>query len=116
MPYRPQKTSEKQFDKYYRQKYIQLLEKIMKNLFRMFRDETTTKEQITSRFFELKEKLDNLWTIHLDSDYHKEMWKYVTTIASLFSSNFTLDDVREQQMSKLNSIQKIKNKNSYKRK
>lgn len=56
----PNATSAEKFAKYYRQKCINLLEKMTKNCFRMFRDETTTKEQLLKRFFELKEKLDKL--------------------------------------------------------
>jgi hypothetical protein len=70
---------------YNRQKCINLLEKITKNLFRMFRNEDTTKEQITERFFFLKKQLDTLGNVVLNSDYHREMKIYIENLATTFS-------------------------------
>lgn len=107
--------TDKQLAKYNRQKCINLLEKITKNLFRMFRNKETTKKQITDRFFHLKEKLDLLWDVHLDTEYHREMRKYIENIANRFTGHFDLDEIREKNMSALNRIQKLKNAISYKR-
>jgi hypothetical protein len=52
--------SDKKRATFNRQKCINLLEKITKNLFRMFRDKQTTKDQISARFMFLKEQLDDL--------------------------------------------------------
>ncbi len=101
---------------YNRQKCINLLEKITKNMFRMFRKEETTSEQITERFFHLKAQLDALWDIVLNADYHRDMKKYIETLAWTFSGNFNLDDLRWPQMSELNRLQKVKNQSGYKRK
>ena len=113
--------SDKQRATYNRQKAINLLEKITKNLFRMFRDEESTQEQIVERFFFLKEQLDAVYgdnttgEIALNADYHREMKTYIDTIASTFSGNFTLDDIRSENMTKLNRLQKIKNTSGYTR-
>jgi uncharacterized protein (DUF1684 family) len=73
-------TSPETFAKYYRQKCINLLEKLTKNLYRMFRDETSTKEQLLKRFFELKDKLDALGEVYLDTPYHSETRKYIEVL------------------------------------
>jgi hypothetical protein len=99
----------KQIATHNRQKCIQLLEKIMKNLFRMFRNKTTTKEQLNKRFFELKEKLDQLGDVYVDAEYHREMRTYVEQIALTFAGEYALDDIRDKNMSRLNRIQKLKN-------
>jgi len=51
--------TDKQIEKYQRQRYITFLEKVTKNLFKMFRDEKTTQEQFLKKFEELKKKLTN---------------------------------------------------------
>ncbi len=98
-----------------RQKCINLLEKITKNLFRMFRDSSTTSTQLVERFFFLKKKLDELGNIYLDTDHHREMKTYIDNLANTLSSDFNLDDIRDVNMTRLNRIQKLKNANSYKR-
>ena len=47
----------KQIEKYQRQRYITFLEKVTKNLFKMFRDEKTTQEQFLQKFEALKKSL-----------------------------------------------------------
>lgn len=116
MPPRRWWFTQQKIDTFTRQKCIQLLEKLTKNMFRMFRDEETSVEQITERFFELKKQIDALWDIALNSDYHREMKKYVEHLAWTFSWHFLLEELRSKEMSKLNSIQKIKNKSEYSRK
>ncbi len=62
-----------QIEKYNRQKYISFLEKITKNLFKMFRDKTISQDIFTKRFFELKVQLNRLPEVVLSSQYHREM-------------------------------------------
>lgn len=109
-------TSEEAFAKYYRYKCINLLEKLTKNLFRMFRDESTTKEELLRRFFELKDRLDTLWNVFLDTQYHSETRKYIEVLANRLKWNFDLDEIRNKQMAALNRLQKLKNVTTYKRK
>lgn len=102
--------------KHNRRKYINLLEKIMKNMFRLFRDETSSKEEIIVKFNELNTRMDKFCDTHLDSEYHRAMIDYVQWLATLLRSSTPLDEnIRSKQMSQLNRIQKIKNQTSYKR-
>ncbi len=105
----------KQIEKYQRQRYITFLEKITKNLFRMFRDETTTQEQFLKKFSELKTKLDEQVEVKLNSEYHKQMKAYIERLESELKDEFKLDNIREANMTLLNRLQKLKNGTSYKK-
>lgn len=109
-------TSPETYAKYYRQKCINILEKLTKNLFRMLRDSSTTKEQLCMKFFELKEKLDGLGNVYLDTEYHSQTRKYIELLANRLQWNFDLEKLRSKQMTELNRLQKLKNTTSYKRK
>jgi 5'-deoxynucleotidase YfbR-like HD superfamily hydrolase len=105
----------KQIEKYQRQRYITFLEKVTKNLFRMFRDEKTTQEQFLKKFDELKEKLDEQVDIQLNSEYHHQMKAYIERLYNEVQSEFKLDDIRDINMTHLNRLQKLKNGTSYKK-
>jgi len=105
----------KQIEKYQRQRYITFLEKVTKNLFRMFRDETTTQEQFLKKFQELKKKIDEQVEIQLNSEYHQQMKAYIERLESELNDEFKLDDMREANMTLLNRLQKLKNGTSYKK-
>jgi len=105
----------KQIEKYQRQRYITFLEKVTKNLFKMFRDEATTQEQFLKKFNELKVKLDEQVDIQLNSEYHQQMKAYIERLHNEVESEFQLDNIREANMSHLNRLQKLKNGTSYKK-
>jgi len=105
----------KQIEKYQRQRYITFLEKVTKNLFRMFRDEKTTQEQFLKKFDELKKKLDEQVDIQLNSEYHHQMKAYIERLYNEVQSEFKLDDIRDINMTHLNRLQKLKNGTSYKK-
>jgi predicted DsbA family dithiol-disulfide isomerase len=105
----------KQIEKYQRQRYITFLEKVTKNLFKMFRDENITQEQFLKRFDDLKVKLDEQVDIRLDSEYHQQMKDYIERLHSECNHEFVFDDIREANMTLLNRLQKLKNSTSYKK-
>ena len=105
----------KQIEKYQRQKYITFLEKVTKNLFKMFRNRDITKEQFLKKFKELKSNLDKQIDIQLNSEYHEQMKSYIYRLYNECQSEFKLDDIREINMTHLNRLQKLKNSNSYKK-
>jgi len=107
--------TEKQIEKYQRQRYITFLEKVTKNLFKMFRDETTTQEQFLKKFQELKRKLNEQVEIQLNSEYHQQMKTYIDQLSLEVEQTFVLDDIREANMTLLNRLQKLKNGTSYKK-
>ena len=127
-PYRDKKIkkeskiryTQKQIDKYQRQKYIGELEKIGKNLFRMFRNKGLPASNFTEKFKQLKEKLDLMESNHLDLEYYKELEKYINrlylqVVLNEEFSDIALNDIRDAEMSNLNRLQKLKNSNSYKK-
>jgi len=109
------KYTPKQIEKYQRQKYISFLEKISKNLFKMFRNESTTQEQFLKKFYELKEKLDDLIEIRLDSEYHHQLKAYIEKLHQETLGAFKFEESRENHMTQLNRLQKLKNGSSYKK-
>jgi len=109
------KYTPKQIEKYQRQKYINSLEKVTKNLFKMFRNSNTTQEQFLKKFQELKDNLDKQIDIQLNSEYHEQMKSYIYNLYNECQNEFVLDDIREINMTHLNRLQKLKNRASYKK-
>jgi hypothetical protein len=112
--------TQKQIDKYQRQKYIGELEKVSKNLFRMFRNKEMKADTFVKKFRELKEKLSVATKAPLDMGYYRELEAYIDRLFGqiVFSEDFDdkiLDDIREAEMSNLNRLQKMKNSTSYKK-
>lgn len=105
----------KQIEKYQRQRYITFLEKVTKNLFKMFRDENTTQEQFLKKFNELKKKLKEQEEVQLTSEYHHQMKNYIDQLSLETQKEFVLNDIREANMTLLNRLQKLKNGTSYKK-
>jgi len=105
----------KQIEKYQRQRYITFLEKVTKNLFKMFRDETVTQEKFLKKFDELKKKLNEQVEIQLNSEYHQQMKAYIERLSAEVAQEFVLDDIRDANMTLLNRLQKLKNGTSYKK-
>ena len=105
----------KQIEKYKRQKYINSLEKVTKNLFKMFRNRNINQNQFLEKFKELKDSLDKHIDINLNSEYHDKIKSYIDRLYSESQDNFILDDVREINMRHLNRLQKLKNQTSYKK-
>jgi hypothetical protein len=112
--------TQKQIDKFNRQKYITELEKISKNLFRMLRDINVDADAFSLKFKQLKKKFDERVAIHLDSEYHQQLKLYIirlyaATCENEMFNNKSLDDLRDPEMSNLNRLQKLKNGTSYKK-
>ena len=112
--------SQKQINKFNRQKYITELEKVAKNLFRMFREDKTTAASFMVKFEQLKKKFDERVEVHLDSEYHQQMKVYINRLYAQtcqieeFTDKDFLD-MKEAEMSNLNRLQKLKNGTSYKK-
>ena len=107
--------SDKERDKFNRQQAINILEKITKSMFRLFRDETSTKEQLLERFTTLYWKLTALWDVYLDTEYHGAMLEYVQRLEWVLHSYIPLDEIRSKQMRALNWLQKLRNQKKYRR-
>lgn len=112
--------TQKQIDKFNRQKYITELEKISKNIFRMLRDDNVSSKDFVLKLAQLKKRFDERVEVQLDSEYHQQLKAYiirlhrVTCLDEMFcDKNF--DDIRDAEMSNLNRLQKLKNGASYKK-
>ena len=107
----------KQIEKYTRQKYIVGLEKVTKNLFKLFRSDSTTPEIFTDKFTQLMTNLNKLESIRLDSEYLQETKSYIDRLY-LQTANIDeqmLDEIADAELSNLNRLQKLKKRVSYKK-
>jgi len=108
----------KQIEKYKRQKYINMLSKCTKNLFKLFRSEESDYESYKKRFTLLKNELDKLDKIRLDSEhsrrvdaYLEQLYKRTIVEQSYTESEFKI--LKDTELSNLNRLQKLKNKKKY---
>jgi hypothetical protein len=86
----------------------------------MFRDTNVLSQEFSVKFEQLKLKLDQRETVHLDSEYHQYLKQYIERLCKTICGadpfdNEMLDDIREAEMSNLNRLQKMKNAASYKK-
>ena len=112
------KYTQKQIEKYKRQKYIAALEKCTKNLFRLFRDEKSTLKNYKDKFTKLKKELESLDTIRLDTEYLKKTKEYIDSLYknTILNENFEQSDyqnIKSEQLTNLNRLQKMKNQKKY---
>jgi hypothetical protein len=86
----------------------------------MFRNEEIKASAFSKKFLELKEKLSAMEKIPLDFGYYRELESYIHRLFDQIVNaddfdDAVLDDIREAEMSNLNRLQKMKNRNSYKK-
>ena len=103
-----------------RQRYISLLEKIARNLYKSFKNkEEPTK--LVDRFNTLYEQLDELETIYLESSYHKELKHYIQSLHKELKKEDAapqeyVADFYDKQVNRLNRLQKLKRLKRFSRK
>ena len=112
--------TQKQIEKYNRQKYMTELEKVSKNLFRMFRNREVDAAAFTQKVSLLKERLEKVEKIPIDLGYYRELEAYITRLFQELEAAESFDDealekMRESEMSRLNRLQKLKNSQSYRK-
>jgi len=94
------------------------MEKISKNLFRMFRDTKVTSQDFTLKFEQLKQVFDAQEALRLDSEYHQHLHDYIErlyteTVLSPIFDTCRFNDIREAEMRNLNHLQKMKKVSGY---
>jgi len=112
--------TQKQIDKYNRQKYIAELEKISKNIFKMLRDANIDSNSFSAKLSSMVKKLHEKETIRLEGEYNQKLKEYILALYEKTKNveqfnDIILNEIREPEMSNLNRLQKLKNKNSYKK-
>ena len=110
--------TQKQIEKYKRQKYISALNKCTKNLYKIFRDKSSTYDIYKTKFKALKDEIDKYDSIRLNSEHSKLTKEYINNLYNQTVNNqeFSEDDfleIKEAQLTKLNRLQKLKNKTKY---
>ncbi|MDY0195824.1 MAG: hypothetical protein WC253_01870 [Sulfurovaceae bacterium] len=112
--------TQKQIDKYNRQKYIAELEKISKNIFKMLRDAKIDSNSFSIKLASMVKKLHEKEAIRLEGEYNQKLKEYILALYEKTKNveqfnDIILNELREPEMSNLNRLQKLKNKNSYKK-
>jgi hypothetical protein len=108
----------KQIEKYKRQKYISALNKCTKNLYKLLKNEDTTYEIFRKKFIQLKDELDKIDEVRLDTEHIKKVKEYIeklflkTILSKEFSNNDFLD-IKNSELNMLNRLQKMKNRSKY---
>ena len=114
------KYTPKQIEKYRRRKYMAALEKIAKNLYKMFRNANTDMDTFVSKFETLFEGLKELEEPYLDSEYHRHLKAYIFGLYRDIVKEKNIDKdtfvaMKEREVSKLNRLQKTKAATTYKK-
>ena len=110
----------KQIEKYKRQKYISALNKCTKNLYKLFRDSNISYNDFKAKFIKLKDEIDSYSEVRLNSEHSKLTKEYIynlydKTISDSSFDNNKFNEIREEELTNLNRLQKLKNRNRYKK-
>ena len=107
----------KQIAKYKRQKYISALNKCTTNLYKLFRNESTTYDSYKKRFTILKYEIDKYNDVLVSGDYLKKIKEYIdslynnTVLNEIEQDSFK--DLAQEQLPNLNRLQKMRNREKY---
>ncbi len=112
--------SKKQIERYRRQKYINLLNKCTRHLYRFFKDEKSLLEDYQKKFQELKQELDEFGDVIISSDHFKRMKEYIEALyrETVLNETFNqeeFDKIKALQASNLNRLQRMRNSLKYKK-
>ena len=112
--------TQKQIDKYNRQKYIAELEKISKNIFKMLRNPDIDSNAFFVKLEDMVKKLHEKEVVRLEGEYNQKLKEYILALYEKIKNreqfnDIMLNELREPEMSNLNRLQKLKHRNSYKK-
>lgn len=112
--------SKKQIERYRRQKYINLLNKCTRQLYRFFKDERSLVSDYQKKFLELKKELDKFNDVIISSDHFKRMKEYIEslyreTVLNKELSQEEFDEIKALQAGNLNRLQRMRNSLKYKK-
>ena len=107
----------KQIAKYKRQKYLSALNKCTTNLYKMFKNPTTTYDNYKNKFTQLKNEIEKFSDVIISSEHTKRTKEYIDNLYlnSVLNeiSNSDFKDLKENEISKLNRLQKMKKRAKY---
>jgi len=112
--------SKKQIERYRRQKYINLLNKCTRQLYRFFKDEKSQLQEYQKRFQTLKKELEAFNDVIISSDHIKRIKEYIENLyqETVLNKDFNqekFDKIKALQASNLNRLQRMKNSLKYKK-
>jgi len=111
--------TQKQIEKYQRQKYISYIEKIKKNLYLSFKNRSIDAKTIQKKFKELMSGFEKIEKIRLDTEYIRESQGYIDRVNRvILDDSFDddrLDEIRDKEVAELNRLQKMRNRAKYRK-
>jgi len=115
----PKDFSPKQIERYKRQKLLGAINKCTKNLYKIFKDNTSTYCIYKEKFIQLKKEIEKYKDVLITNDYVKRVNSYIDnlyrdTIINEIDED-TFQDLKESEATNLNRLQKSKNSFKYKK-
>jgi len=115
----PREFSPKQIERYKRQKLLGAINKCTKNLYKIFRDRSSTYSIYKERFIQLKKEIEKHRNVLITSDYIKRVDNYIErlykdTIINEIDEE-TFQSLKESEATNLNRLQKSRNALKYKK-
>jgi len=109
----------RQIEQYRRRKYISLLEKTLKRLYKIFKNPASEPSELRNRLQNTIAELEKLEDLRLDSEHARHSESYLRELygrvrAEEFDAE-AMEEMRDEQLGALNRLQKMKNRNSYSR-
>ena len=108
-----------QIERYRRQKRISVIEKTLKNLYRLFRDDNCDIGSFGEAFGRLMERYEGVERVRLGASSPSESEKYIDWLREKMErreiEESEFDEFRLEQLGRLNRLQKLKNGTSYKK-
>jgi len=108
----------KQILKYKRQKFLNALNKCTRNLYNIFKNPKSDYETFKNRFIALKNEMQKFEDAIISSDHTKKAKEYIDKLYKnyIIDKELTKEEftkLKEQEISNLNRLQKMKNKAKY---
>jgi len=115
----PREFSPKQIERYKRQKLLGAINKCTKNLYKIFKDKSSTYYTYKEKFIQLKKEIEKYKDVLITSDYIKRVDHYIdklykeTVINEIDEETF--QSLKESEATNLNRLQKSRNALKYKK-
>jgi len=100
--------TKKQIAKYERTKYTRELERYLNRIVKFVSTNEFTKNEFNSYIDEIFKPFEDIKKVLLNSEYFKELEKFVESSANLGYGELEGDEIKSQILHKANQLQKVK--------
>ena len=100
--------TKKQIEKYERTKYTRELERFLNRIVRFVSTKEFSKDEFNLFVDEIFKPFEDIKKVMLNSEYFKELEKFVESSANLGFGEIGADEIKSSIMHKANQLQKVK--------